>query len=99
MCTIAPVQFGSFLSHFRADNPGIEITLLEAVPDQLCDQLVKGEMDVALWLARTAFRRLFRLRNSIQSGLLIACSTGHRFAMKNEIRMAELDGEIYFSRD
>lgn len=27
-CTGAPVQFVSFLGQFRADNPGIEITLL-----------------------------------------------------------------------
>jgi DNA-binding transcriptional LysR family regulator len=30
MCTVAPMQFVSFLGRFRADNPGIEITLLEA---------------------------------------------------------------------
>ena len=48
MCTIGPVRFVSFLSRFRADNPGIEITLTEAVPDRLCDLLQKGELDVAL---------------------------------------------------
>ncbi len=48
MCTIGPVRFVSFLSRFRADNPGIEITLTEAVPDRLCDLLSKGELDVAL---------------------------------------------------
>ncbi len=29
MCTIGPVRFVSFLSRFRADNPGVEITLVE----------------------------------------------------------------------
>ena len=48
MCTIGPVRFVSFLSRFRADNPGVEITLVEAVPDRLCDLLLKGELDVAL---------------------------------------------------
>src|SRR5271154_2069380 len=33
MCTIGPVRFVSFLSRFRADSPGVEITLTEAVPD------------------------------------------------------------------
>ncbi len=33
---------------FRADNPGVEITLVEAVPDRLCELLLKGELDVAL---------------------------------------------------
>ncbi len=48
MCTIGPVRFVSFLSRFRADNPGVEITLMEAVPDRLCELLMKGELDVAL---------------------------------------------------
>ena len=48
MCTIAPVPFVTFLDHFRADNPGIEITLLEGTAHQLCDLLAKGELDVAL---------------------------------------------------
>ena len=48
MCTIAPVQFVNFLARFRADNPGIDVTLLEPVPERLCDMLAKGEVDVAL---------------------------------------------------
>src|SRR6185437_4797619 len=48
MCTIAPLQFVSFLGRFRADNPGIEVALLESVPDALCDLLLKGELDLAL---------------------------------------------------
>src|SRR5690348_11506024 len=69
MCTVAPVQFVSFLGRFRADNPGIEITLLEGMPDHLC-----------------------HLRYSER--FVLACSAGHRFAMENEIRMADLDGEF-----
>jgi len=48
MCTIGPVRFVSFLSRFRADNPGVDITLVEAVPSRLCELLLKGELDVAL---------------------------------------------------
>src|SRR5690348_3596226 len=39
MCTIGPLRFVSFLSTFRAQHAGIEITLVEAVPDRLCDLL------------------------------------------------------------
>src|SRR5689334_22817472 len=55
MCTVAPVQFVSFLGRFRADNPGIEITLLEYIPDRLCDLVAKGEMDLALMARPDAF--------------------------------------------
>ena len=98
MCTIAPVQFVSFLGRFRTDNPGVEITLLEEVPDRLCDLLVKGELDVALMARPNGFPAPLRPVELYSERFVIACSAGHRFAMRDEIRMAELDGEFYFSR-
>ena len=41
MCTIAPVQFVSFLGRFRAAHPGVDVTLLEHVPDRLAELLVQ----------------------------------------------------------
>jgi DNA-binding transcriptional LysR family regulator len=70
MCAIAPMQFVSFLGRFRADNPGVEVTLLEGVPDWLCDLLLKGELDVVLMAVPTAFRHLCGPRNSTWSDSL-----------------------------
>jgi DNA-binding transcriptional LysR family regulator len=98
MCTIAPMQFVSFLDRFRANNPGIEITLLEAVPDRLCDLLAKGEMDVALMARQDGFPAPLQASKLYSERFVVACSAGHRFAMENEIRMPDLDGEFYLSR-
>ncbi|MGC1890105.1 MAG: LysR family transcriptional regulator [Stellaceae bacterium] len=98
MCTIAPVQFVGFLGHFRADNPGIEVTLLEAVPDQLCELLVKGEMDVALMARPDGYPAPLQASKLYSERFVVACAMGHRFAMENEIRMADLDGEFYLKR-
>ena len=98
MCTVAPVQFVSFLGRFRADNPGIETTLLEGMPDQLCDLLAKGELDVALMALPDGFSAPLQASKLYSERFVIACSAGHRFAMENEIRMADLDGESYLSR-
>jgi DNA-binding transcriptional LysR family regulator len=98
MCTVAPVQFVSFLGRFRADNPGIEIALLEGVPDQLCDLLAKGELDVALMARPDGFSAPLQASKLYSERFVIACSAGHRFAMENEIRMTDLDGEFYLSR-
>ncbi|HEX3418593.1 MAG TPA: LysR family transcriptional regulator [Stellaceae bacterium] len=98
MCTVAPVQFVSFLGRFRADNPGIEITLLEGMPDQLCDLLAKGELGVALMARPDGFSAPLQASKLYSELFVIACSAGHRFAMENEIRMADLDGEFYLSR-
>ena len=98
MCTIAPLQFVSFLSRFRADNPGVEVTLLEAVPDQLCDLLLKGEMDVALMARPDGFPHPLRASELYSERFVIACSAGHRFASRTHVPMADLDGEFYLSR-
>src|SRR5271166_6771741 len=39
MCTIGPLRFVSFLSRFRGMHPGIDLTLIEAVPHRLCELL------------------------------------------------------------
>ncbi len=98
MCTIAPVQFGGFMGRFRADNPGVEITLLEAVPEQLCDLLAKGKVDVALMARPDGFPPPLQAAELYSERFVIACSAGHRFALQPSVRMAELDGESYLSR-
>ena len=98
MCTISPLQFVSFLSRFRADNPGVDITLLEDVPNQLSDLLVRGELDLAIMAKPDGFPDPLRALELYSERFVIACSAGHRFADKREIPMAEMDGEFYFSR-
>jgi DNA-binding transcriptional LysR family regulator len=98
MCTIAPVQFVSFLGRFRADNPGIEITLLEAVPDRLCDLLVTGELDVALMAKPDGFLAPLDASELYSERFVIACGAGHRFASLNRVDLTELNDEFYFLR-
>ena len=98
MCTVAPVPFVNFLDSFRAESPGIEVTLLERMPDQLFDLLAKGELDVALMAHPDGFPAPLQASKLYSERFVIACSATHRFAMENEIRMVDLDGEFYLSR-
>lgn len=98
MCTIAPLQFVTFLDRFRMDNPGCEITLLESTPDRLCDLLVKGELDVALMARPDGFPAPLKTAKLYSEPFVIACSAGHRFAQQAAVRIAELNGETYLSR-
>ena len=82
----------------QSDNPGVEVTLLEAVPDRLCELLVKGEMDVALMARPDSFPAPLQASKLYSERFVIACSASHSFASKNEVSMAELDGEFYLSR-
>lgn len=98
MCTIGPVRFVSFLGRFHADNPGVDITLVEAVPDRLCDMLVKGELDVALLAKPDGFAAPLQPQPLYRERFVIACSAGHPFARKNAVRVADLDGQSYLAR-
>lgn len=98
MCTIAPLQFVTFLGRFRAAHPGVEVTLLEHVPDRLGELLVNGELDVALMARPDGFPDPLRAMPLYSERFVIACSAGHRFATQALVGMAELDGEFYFSR-
>ena len=94
MCTISPLQFVSFLSRFRADNPGVEITLLEDVPNKLSDLLVRGELDLAIMARPDGFPDPLRAAELYSERFVIACSAGHRVATRSQVPMAELDGEF-----
>ncbi len=98
MCTIAPTPFVGFMARFRARNPGIDVSILEDVPDRLCDLLIKGELDVALMARPDGFPQPLRASELFSEQFVIACSAGHRFSGRHHIEMAELDGETYLSR-
>lgn len=68
------------------------------MPDQLCDLLAKGKLDLALMARPTDFPAPLQTSKLYSERFVIACSVGHRFAVENEIRMADLDGEFYLPR-
>ena len=96
MCTISPLQFVSFLSRFRADNPGVEITLLEDVPNQLSDLLVRGELDLAIMARPDGFPDPLRAAELYSERFVIACSAGHRFATSARFRWPNWTGSFIF---
>ncbi|MBV8455796.1 MAG: LysR family transcriptional regulator [Acetobacteraceae bacterium] len=98
MCTIGPMLFASFLSAFRVGHPGIEMTVLENVPDRLSDLLLNGELDVALMARPHGFSPPLRALPIYNERFVIACSAGHPFARQNVVRVSELDGQSYLSR-
>ncbi len=98
MCTIGPVLFASFLGRFRADHPGVELTLLEGVPDRLCAMLLEGAIDLAIMADPRGFAPELRAIPIYDERFVVACSAGHRFARENSVPLASLDGEFYLLR-
>jgi DNA-binding transcriptional LysR family regulator len=98
MCTIGPLRFVSFLSRFRAMHTGIDLTLIEHVPDRLCERLLAGEIDVAIMARPEGFPTPLGAQPLYTERFVVACAMAHRFAQRNQVEMADLDGEIYLQR-
>jgi DNA-binding transcriptional LysR family regulator len=98
MCTIGPLRFVSFLSRFRAEHPDIEITMIEAMSERLCQLLLKGELDVALIARPAGFEAPLQASVLYSERFVIACSGGHPFARRTLVRVPELDGQPYLVR-
>lgn len=98
MCTVGPLRFIGFLRQFQQSNPGIEISLKEGVPKQLSDLLMEGAIDVAVMAQPEPFAERFDVRTLYNERFVVAFPSGHRFESKNDVRIADLEGEAYLSR-
>lgn len=98
MCTIGPLRFVGFLNRFRADHPGVELTLTESVPARLSGALLQGDLDVAVMAKADGFDEKLRVEVLYPERFVVACSVGHRFARRNAIAMCDMDGETYLQR-
>lgn len=98
MCTIGPMRFVGFLNRFRADHPGIEMTLTEAVPSRLSEALIEGALDVAVMAQPGGVDDRLRADPLYAERFVVACAVGHPFARRNAITMADMDGQVYLQR-
>ena len=98
MCTIGPLRFAGFLSRFRAENPGIELALIEGVPETLSGMLESGDIDVAVMSSPGAFPERFNVQPLYGERYVMAFPAGHRFARMNAVPLRELDNEPYLWR-
>lgn len=98
MCTIGPGRFVRFLNAFREQHPGIDITLVEGVPDRLAEQLADGELDIAVMARAEGFSEPLRAQVLYTERFVIACDPAHPFAQRNAVTMAEMNGQAYLQR-
>lgn len=98
MCTIGPLRGIGFVTEFWRANQGVEITLREGVPAALSDLLREGELDLAVMAQSEPFEERFDVHPLYRERFVVAFPPGHRFAEKNGVRMADVDGESYLLR-
>lgn len=95
MRTLAPVQFVSLLRRFRLDHPGVNISIHPSNPDQLCDLLLRGKLNLALMSLPEELPAPFQSKRLYSEPYVMACSTGHRFAGLEIVSGTDLDGQVY----
>jgi LysR family hydrogen peroxide-inducible transcriptional activator len=98
MCTIGPLRFMGFLTRFRQDHPGVELTLREAVPPRLSELLLDGTLDVAVMAQPEAFDERLDVQTLYRERFVVAFPAGHRFERRNALRFPDMDGESYLQR-
>jgi DNA-binding transcriptional LysR family regulator len=98
MYTIGPMRFVGFLNQFRTNHPGIELTMVDTVPQRLTDMLIKGELDVAVMSSSAGFEAPLVASRLYEERFMVACSQNHRFAQKNTVTMTEMNGQTYLQR-
>lgn len=98
MCTVGPTRFTSILGHFYASCPGISVNLVEGMPEKLASQLESGDIDIAIMAQPEGFAETFVLDPLYRERFLVAFPAGHRFADRNAVGMADVNGENYLSR-
>lgn len=98
MCTIGPLRFVAFLAKLRQGDPEIELSLVENVPQRLCELLLSGKLDVAVMAQPDPFPERLAVEPLYAERFMIAFPPGHRFEKQKQVRVGDLDGESYLSR-
>lgn len=98
MCTVGPLRILAFLTAFRREQPGIEISVHDVTPASIIDDLMDGRLDAAIvGLPVPYHERLDRIR-LYDERMMIAFAPGHRLAGRDRVSIRDLDGEAYLDR-
>jgi len=95
------------VANFSREHPGVELSLIEAEPEESIPLLKSGELDVALvfeyaTLPRSVYVPVYEgidLVHLLDDPMYVALPPGHRLAQKTKLRMEDLDGESWVEGD
>jgi LysR family hydrogen peroxide-inducible transcriptional activator len=98
MCTIGPRRFTGLLTDFNRRHRGIQLQLVEGVPDRLSNLLETGEIDVAIMASSDRFPERFDVTPLFRERFMLAFPPGHRLAQLDVVPIQAIDGETYLRR-
>ena len=98
LSTIGPNRLAQFLSGFHAANPAIELAVVEASLAELKARLLDGSLDAAIMTDLADLGEAFAVQPLYAERYVVVFPPRHRFAGRDTIRLADLDGESYVDR-
>ena len=95
------------IAEFSRSHPGVELSLIEAEPEQAIPQLKAGELDVALIFEYSSLphshyqseREDVERVHLLDDPMYVALPPGHPAAKKRNLRLADLSGESWVQGD
>ena len=98
MPSIGPNRLASLLARLRAEEPEVELALVEASHLSLSDLLLNSRLDamVAAYVDRPDKR--LRYCRLYQEQIVVIAPNGHRFQELQTVRLRELEGERFLLR-
>jgi DNA-binding transcriptional LysR family regulator len=98
MPSIGPNRLTSLLARFSAEQPEVELALVEASHFSLSDLLLNSRLDamVTAYVARPDKR--LRYCRLYQEQIAVVAPRGHRFQKLQAVRLRELEGERFLFR-
>lgn len=98
MCTIGPGRLVPLLNTFKTCNPGIELVVSDATGILLQQQLLDGNLDLAIFDLPEGIDERLAPRPLFSERILVAIAPNHPFCQKNAVRLVDLGGERYVNR-
>jgi DNA-binding transcriptional LysR family regulator len=98
MCTITPEVMVGMLKSMRSHFPGVQIDIVDDEAGVLIDRLRRGELDVALTAMDGMVDDGLHVMSVFKEQMRIVIATDHPLAAREQITIADLDGERYLER-
>lgn len=82
------------LASFRAEYPGIELSVADVLSDSCVEYVRSGRADFSLAAARSSAPEL-KTELFCEDGFHLVCPRDHRFARRRQVQLADLAGEPF----
>ena len=97
MSTIGPLRLVEFLDRLHEEIPSLDLSPHEAAGSKLAEELIDGDIDIAL-IGLPGFPERLQAVPLYEERYVIAFPKGHRFARMSAVPIRELDQENYIKR-